>query len=314
MTDSAYRQSVVSVPTDYVEAANVGLDLYLVRGKGSAVLIDAGISTTPSSGTADSISELLDGRSLSAILITHAHLDHVGGAVELRDRFGARILVPRDDVGWIEDPAYQWHAFWATYRDVFDIDKDRAQLLAWSGPPFRSDGLIRDGDVVDVGGTTVRAILTRAHTPGHTCYYAEQARVIFSGDFLQGWGNPSADRSFVYAPLYDSVDDYLSGLDTISNTPFESIATAHRGVLSRSQGLAMIADSKQFVGEVEAHVATLAASTSGADVVTLATAIADHVGAQPALTVQTVGTARAHLRFGVQAGRLHVDRHGRYRP
>lgn len=301
------------IPTNYATAANADLDLYLLVAGDHAALIDAGISSSPAAGVTEHLRTILDGRRLDAILITHAHVDHVGGATALRDAFGCRILVPRDDVGWVEDPAYQWHAFWDTVADEFDIGASRDQILDWSGPPFTVDGVVRPDDRIAVGGGTVRAVTTRAHTPGHTCYFDEDLGVLFTGDYVQRWGSPSADHATAFPPLYDSVSAYVAGLHALAALPFERMATAHRGILDRARGLDALADSEAFTDRVHAITVERAGAWPGLAVRELAAEIAALAGAREALSVQSVLTARAHVRHALATGAIAAASPGRWR-
>jgi glyoxylase-like metal-dependent hydrolase (beta-lactamase superfamily II) len=298
------------VPTDYAEEANAGLDLYLIDGGTEAALVDAGIASTPASGAVDFVARELGDVPLTTLLVTHAHVDHAGGATGFRDAFGCKILVPRDDVGWIEDPSYQWQAFWAVAGDRFGIETMRDEILEWSGPSFIVDGLIRDGDVIAVGDERVTAVLTRAHTPGHTCYFASRAKTVFTGDFVQGYGNPSHDGATVFPPLYSDVGDYLRGLERLARLPFELMATAHRGLLDASAGLADVSLSVDFTNEIVALVPQLAGSPGGVTVPRLAGAIAEICGAREPLSVQSVTTAVAHLRHAARDGSITNESEG----
>ncbi len=292
------------IPTDYIAQANARLDLYLIVSGDEAALVDTGISTSPGAGVIDAVRAILGPRRLASLLITHAHLDHAGGATALRQAFGARIMVPRDDLGWTEDPVHQWDAFWATVGDEFDIGIHRDQILAWSGPAFTADGIVRPDDAIALGSGTIRALWTGAHTPGHTCYLHEGLGVVFTGDYVQWWGNPSADGATAFPPLYDSVSGYVAGLRAIAGLPWERMATAHRGILDRDAGLAALAQSEAFTERVSALTVELAAGGAGVTVADLAAAIASVSGAREALSVQSVLTARAHIRHAVQSGAI----------
>jgi metallo-beta-lactamase class B len=80
----------------------------------------------------------LDPKSIKYVLVSHGHLDHVGGAKLLQERFGARVLLAAAD----------W------------------DLLERDNPPWkpRRDMVITDGMKLTLGDTT----LTMYHTPGHT--------------------------------------------------------------------------------------------------------------------------------------------------
>ena len=286
---------IVAVPTDYASAADARLELYLLVEGRHAVLIDAGIATSPAAGVIATVRDELRGATLEAVLVTHAHVDHVGGASALRDAFGCRILVPRDDATWAQDPELQWDEFWSTCGDVVAIEDERTQILAWSGPAFAADGLLAPGDVVTVGGEQVRAVHTGAHTPGHTCYLAQRDGTLFTGDYVQAWGNRSESGATVFLPLYDSVRDYLTGLDTLAALPFRRLATAHRGILERDVGLELIEQSRAFTHAATALTERLDAE-GRLDDARLAAALAELAGASAPYSVQSVLTARAHIR------------------
>lgn len=108
------------------------------------------------------------GVTLDKLLLTHAHLDHVGGALELSRRLGLPILGPQED-----------DAFW------LDALPDQARMFGF--PPaeaFRPDQWLHDGDVVELGELRLQVIHCPGHTPGHVVFFEPASRHAFVGDVL----------------------------------------------------------------------------------------------------------------------------------
>jgi len=101
------------------------------------------------------------------IIITHAHIDHVGGAMKLRAASGAPILLNQND-----------HAL----LKMLDLQ------AAWLGMP--SPGLVeidrnlKDADRVEAGPLEANVIHTPGHTEGSICLYFPTARKLIAGDTL----------------------------------------------------------------------------------------------------------------------------------
>ena len=108
------------------------------------------------------------GLTLSQIWLTHAHIDHAGGAGELAQRLQLPIVGPH--------PADQ---FW--------IDGLPQQSSMFGFPPARSfvpTRWLHDGDQVQVGNETLQVRHCPGHTPGHVVFHAPQIDRVFVGDVL----------------------------------------------------------------------------------------------------------------------------------
>ncbi|WP_328960639.1 MBL fold metallo-hydrolase [Streptomyces virginiae] len=157
---------------------DVDNNVWIIGDDREAIVIDA-------AHDAEAIAAALGGRTLRAIVCTHAHNDHIDAAPALADRTGAPILLHGDD------------------------------LLLWkqTHPERSPDGELADGQVVSVAGTELTVLHTPGHAPGAVCFYAPELGTVFTGDTLFAGGPGATGRSFSHFPtIIDSIRDRLLSL------------------------------------------------------------------------------------------------------
>jgi len=88
---------------------------------------------------------------LAYIVITHAHPDHISGAVRLREKTGAKIVLH------------------STEQTDIAVDK-----------------VVAEGDIIYLNGIDLEVVHTPGHNPGHICLYMRKERIMFSGDHVLG--------------------------------------------------------------------------------------------------------------------------------
>ena len=132
-------------------------------GAGRAAFIDPGGEAERLLGEASR-----RGLRVEKLLLTHGHLDHVGAAVELRERLGVPIEGPqRADAFWLEALPEQASLFGMADAAAFTPDR-------W----------LEDGDVVEVGGLRLDVLHCPGHTPGHVVFHHPPSALAFVGDVL----------------------------------------------------------------------------------------------------------------------------------
>jgi glyoxylase-like metal-dependent hydrolase (beta-lactamase superfamily II) len=294
---------VFCIPTDYPAVADAPLWTHLLRGE-TSTLIDCGVPSTYDAVFADAFPRIgIDPREITWLLLTHGHPDHMGGHPGLSRHASFSVAAPLEDVIWVEAVERQWHDFWDRFPGTMPVAGIRDVIVAMCGGDLPVDRILRDGDVFEAGGRSLRTVLTRGHTRGHCAYFEEATGVLFTGDSVQGHGIPSSSGASVFAPLYEDVDDCLRGLARLREIPFTLLCGAHFEPLDREAGIAFLDDSIAFVFETDAFVRDMLAHAQGAlSVNDVAAAIGATAGTSPPVSMQTIYTAMAHLRHAARAG------------
>ena len=104
---------------------------------------------------------------LKQIVITHAHIDHVGGAVKLKAATGAPILMNQNDLALLK---------------MLDL---QAAWIGMKAPgTVQIDESVSEGKVLRIGGLAGNVMETPGHTEGSICLHFPQQQVLSAGDTL----------------------------------------------------------------------------------------------------------------------------------
>jgi glyoxylase-like metal-dependent hydrolase (beta-lactamase superfamily II) len=220
------------MPNDGLHAVNV----YALTSSDGVVLVDSGVRIPLArEGLTKALKVIgADLTDITRCLVTHAHGDHYGQALGLRQEYGIPVTLGADERASIEVTLSRIHDFDATsMREGMLRTYGGAELIAQLGPPPRPDASnwefpddwFNDGDVVSAGGRTLEVVNTPGHTRGHVVFYDTPASVLFAGDHVLPTITPSI--GFEPAPQDNPLGAFLTSLAIVRQRPDAMLLPAH---------------------------------------------------------------------------------------
>ena len=147
---------------------------YAVETSQGIVLVDTGLGDDAQLLRSEMGKLGLDWHQVRAILLTHVHGDHTGGAEELRTSTKAKVHAGKGDADALREGGPR-----ESFFSVFSMP---------GVVPHKTtiDVALEGGETLTFGDTTFRAIAAPGHTPGSICYLMERAgvRALFAGDVV----------------------------------------------------------------------------------------------------------------------------------
>lgn len=186
---------------------------YLLIGKDKGLLIDTGLGIC---NIYDEVVKLTD-KPISAVA-THIHWDHVGG-----HRYFPDFYAHSAELDWLNG------GFPLSRETIQDMVIDRCDLpdgfdvqnyVMFQGTPSR---VLRDGDIIDLGGRRIEVLHTPGHSPGHMCFWERERGYLYTGDLVY------LDTLLAYYPSTDP-QAYLASLEKIALLPAKKVFPAHHSL------------------------------------------------------------------------------------
>jgi glyoxylase-like metal-dependent hydrolase (beta-lactamase superfamily II) len=147
---------------------------YVVETHEGLVLVDSGLEDDAGPLKAQMAQLGLDWRGIRAVLLTHAHGDHCGGAEHLRAATGARVYAGAGDTAVLR-AGQPREAFFSNFS-----------MPGYAPHPTTIDVELKGDETIVLGDARIRALATPGHTPGSICYLLERPGVsaLFGGDVI----------------------------------------------------------------------------------------------------------------------------------
>lgn len=127
-----------------------------------AVVIDPG-------GEAEKILREVEkmGVTVTAVVNTHAHVDHIGALRDVKDALGVSVMLHPGELPVLKSASRMARLFGVTIDD-----------------PPEPDRLLKEGDEIAVGGMSLKVLETPGHSPGGISLVTSDGKVCFAGDSL----------------------------------------------------------------------------------------------------------------------------------
>lgn len=186
---------------------------YLLNGTEKSLLIDTGLGIC---NIYDEVVKLTDKPVIAAA--THIHWDHIGG-----HGFFPEFYAHGEEVNWLNGD------FPLSAETVRNMVVDRCDLpegfdvsgyTMFQGMPKR---VLKDRDIIDIGGRVIEVLHTPGHSPGHMCFWEKETGYLFTGDLVY------KDTLFAYYPSTDPTA-YLASLEKIAELSASRVFPAHHSL------------------------------------------------------------------------------------
>ncbi len=198
---------------------------YLTSGSKARILIDCGCG--PSAARILKLATDAGGGPPTHLLLTHCHIDHAGGAAEIKRACGCEVLV---------------HSAEADVLANGDPVRSAAGWYNMQLPPLQPDRLLNGDSQIDMGETTLNIMHTPGHTPGSVCAWLEtgQQKVLFGqdlhGPFFRDFGSDLGQYEQSMKKLMALEADILCEGHYGVFTPAESAAAFMRQQMAANLG------------------------------------------------------------------------------
>ena len=208
------------------------INLWVLDDDGGIALVDSGLDISPAREAWEALfAGPLAGASVTRLVVTHFHPDHLGLAGWLADRFGVRLWMTRGE--WLfarmltadvrdsppaEALAYWRAAGWSEERIAAEAEKGWGRFASVVSPVPVGFVRMQDGDSVRIGDRDWRIVIGSGHSPEHACLVDHAGGIMIAGDQVLPRITSNVSLS-LSEPEADPLGEWLASIDRLRALP-----------------------------------------------------------------------------------------------
>ena len=198
----------------------------LLIGENKTVLFDCGMAFC-ADVTIQNVKNALNGRPLDYIFMTHTHYDHIGALPFFRKEWpllqtatsetGAAVLLkdtPRRIIRELSAVA---------------AERENVKLAEYSDDAFHADIIIKDGDIIPLGGFSVQVAETPGHTRDTIAFFIPELELLILNETF----GVLLPDGYMYPSYLTSYNDAVTSIKKCRRMPYKYLSLPHRGVAGK---------------------------------------------------------------------------------
>jgi hydroxyacylglutathione hydrolase len=194
-------------PIHFLESTSFDSNIIYIDGGDLQVLVDTGTGLNAAQLDRDLRRLGTSAEKITDIVLTHSHIDHIGGVIPILDSASPSIHLHREEAERINSG---------------DMELTLANTFGAELPPIRIDDALEEGQVLTFGDVNLKVFHTPGHSIGSICLFAEDLKLLLTGDTMF----PEGSFGRVDFPTGDS-SKLVESLGRISQIDFDIALPGH---------------------------------------------------------------------------------------
>jgi glyoxylase-like metal-dependent hydrolase (beta-lactamase superfamily II) len=218
------------------------INLWILEDGEGVTLVDCGLDIAPAREAWEALfAGPLAGRTVTRVICTHFHPDHLGLAGWLAERFGVRLWMTRGE--WLfarmlttdirerppaEALAYWRAAGWSEERIAAEAEKGWGRFASVVSPVPVAMVRLQEGDRIAIGARTWRVVIGSGHSPEHACLVDDAGKLMIAGDQVLPRITSNVSLS-LSEPEADPLGEWLASIEKLKNLPDDLLILPSHG-------------------------------------------------------------------------------------
>ena len=186
-------------------------NITFLRSGDRQVLIDTGTGMNPEKLDKDLQEQGSSLSSITDVVLTHSHIDHIGGCAILLSEGSPRLHLMKSEADMINNG---------------DMSLTLSSTFGTRLPPMKIDGVIEDNSIIEFGDIRLQAFNTPGHSIGSTCFRILESPIMITGDTMF----PGGSFGRVDFPTGDP-GALVSSLEKLASMDFEIALPGHMAAI-----------------------------------------------------------------------------------